>query len=301
MLTQLLQALSAPLLLEPAMGAKLVSVFGRKLLHGESFDGARLHTELGIASPGSRQSVARDAKIAVIPIVGIIAQRAQSLGTSTDEIGAMVDRAVADTDVIGILYDVDSPGGTVPGVPETAMRIREAAKVKASLALSNGLAASAGFWLAAAAGEVWQTKSGDGVGSIGVWTAHEDWSKFLEQEGVDITLISAGKYKTEGNPWEPLSPEAKAFLRGRVDEVYDWFTADVAQDRGDTPANVRAGYGEGRVLSGKAAVKAGLANKIGTFEEAVERLVAKAKPKRSGPKVAVLREQLALDAARLIG
>src|SRR5690606_31092181 len=113
-------------------------------------------------------------------------------------------------------------------------------------------AASASYWLAAAAGEVWVIPSGEGVGSIGVWTAHEDWTRYLEQEGITITEITAGTYKTESAPWKPLTPEAKAFLKARVDEIYAWFVADVATDRGSTPAEVRAGYGEGRVLTAKA-------------------------------------------------
>lgn len=300
MLTHFMQALSEPLLIEAGFGSRLVSVFGRKLLGGH-FTAADLHAELGIPMPEDRPQRERVGKIAVIPIVGVIANRTQSMGTSTQQISVQINRALADPDVIGILYDHDSPGGTVTGVPEAAARIRAAAQVKPSAAIANGLMASASYWLGAAVGKgnLWALGSGEGAGSIGVWTVSEDWTKFLENEGIKITEIKAGKFKTEGAPWAPLTEEAKAFLQARVDEVYKAFVADVAVDRSDTAANVRAGYGEARVLSAAPAKKANLIDRIGTFEEAVEWLAIKATPRKRGAKASLLKAELDLAAARL--
>jgi ClpP class serine protease len=64
-----------------------------------------------------------------------------------------------------------------------------------------------------------------------------------------VTLISAGTYKTEGNPFEPLSDEALAVKQALVDAAYGQFVKAVARGRGVTPAAVRGGYGEGRALS----------------------------------------------------
>lgn len=303
MLTRLLQVMSGPLLVEPGFGARMVSVLGRKLLGGERFSGLDLHAELGIPTEEDRPRQDRVGKIAVVPIIGVIDNRPQSMGTSTEEVARLARRAAADPETVGILYDVDSPGGTVTGVPETAQVIREIAKVKPSAAIANGLMASAGYWLGAAVGKgnVWQLGSGEGSGSIGVWTAHEDWSQWLEQEGVKITEISAGKFKTEGAPWNPLTEEAQTFLQARVDEVYKAFLASVAEDRGDTPANVRAGYGEARVLPGKLAKAANLVDHIGTLGDAAEWLARKATPRKRGAKASLLRAELEMQAARLTG
>ncbi len=300
MLTRILQAMNEPLLLDPTFGARLVSVLGRKLL-GAKVSGADLHVELGVPMPDDRPQREQVGKIAVIPIVGVIANRPQSMGTSTQQIAARINRALADPDIAGILYEHDSPGGTVTAIPETAARIRAAAQVKPSAAIANGLMASASYWLGAAVGKgnLWGLGSGEGAGSIGVWTTHQDWSKFLENEGITITEIKAGKYKTEGAPWAPLSDEAAAFLQDRVDAVYREFLASVAEDRGDTAANVRAGYGEGRVLTAAPAKKANLIDRIGTFEEALEWLSAKAAPRRRGAKASLLRADLDLAATRL--
>jgi signal peptide peptidase SppA len=146
--------------------------------------------------------------------------------------------------------------------------------VKKQVAYVGALAASAGYWLAAQADEIISTPSGT-AGSIGVYSAHQDMSKALEAEGIDVTLISAGKYKVEGSPFAPLSDEAKAFMQARVDEAYSQFLKDVARGRGVSVADVRNGYGEGRALSAKDAKAAGLIDTIATFDETLSGLTGR--------------------------
>src|SRR3990172_1504844 len=230
---QLIRALSAPLALEPTTLFRLASVFRRKL-QGVLLGGGEIHGEMGVPMPDERP-VREQSRVAIVPIYGVISQHPQSMGTSTDEIGAMFGAALASPNVDAILLDVDSPGGTITGVPELAAEIFAGRGVKPITAIANGLAASAGYWIAAAASKVVVTPSGE-AGSIGVYMLHEDWSKNLEQEGIKLTAISAGKFKTEGAPWEPLAEEAQAFYQAQVTEAYGWFIRDVAQFRGVTPA-----------------------------------------------------------------
>jgi hypothetical protein len=89
------------------------------------------------------------------------------------------------------------------------------------------------------------------VGSIGVYAAHVDASAAARRRGLKYTLISAGKFKVEGNPFEPLSDEARAAMQASVDEFYAMFTSDVAKNRDVSVKDVRNGYGEGRVLTAK--------------------------------------------------
>ena len=87
-----------------------------------------------------------------------------------------------------------------------------------------------------------------------------------EKAGVKVTMISAGKFKTEGNEFEPLSDEARAAIQKRVDGYYSSFTGAVAKGRGVTPSAVRGGFGEGRVVGANEAVSLGMADRIGTLE-----------------------------------
>lgn len=216
-------------------------------------------------------------KVAVIPLRGMITPRGSLLGAlfggggGLEGFRASLARATADESVTSILMRVDSPGGLVEGVPETAAAIREARGTKPIVAVADTMAASAAYWLAAQANEVVMTESGR-VGSVGVFSIHEDISGLLEKEGVDLTFIQAGKYKTEGNPYEALGEDAKAAMQERIDEVYGMFVADLAKGRGVTPDTVRSEFGEGRMLSPKAAQKAGMVDRVETFEAAVGRL-----------------------------
>lgn len=275
----LLRSLCAePLALERRTLDAFLSVLRR---HGEgaSFTGMEIHAETQVAAPRAGRQVSGDRTVEVIPIVGAIANRTHSMGAGADKIGAMIDAAAANPRVDAIVLDVDSPGGTVTGVPELAAKVFQARQAKPVVAVANGLMASAGYWISAAAGEVVVTPSGE-VGSIGVIALHQDVTEALADAGIKVTEFSAGKYKTEGAPWKPLDEEARSYFEGRVADAYDWFVRDVAAFRGDSQAAVRAGYGEGRVLGAKEAVAAKLADRIGTLDETIARMASGGTPRR---------------------
>ncbi len=218
--------------------------------------------------------------VAVIPIEGTITQKPMGglmgmlfSGATTTGVAAMFRAAQADPGVRSILLAIDSPGGQVEGVEELAAEILKARGQKPVVAIANSVAASAAFWIASAADEIVVTPSGQ-VGSIGILVVHEDISKMAEDKGVKVTMISAGKFKTEGNPFEPLGDEAKAFRQKRVDETFATFTAAVAKGRGVAPSTVRNGFGEGRVVGAKEALALGMVDKIATFEETLGRMAS---------------------------
>lgn len=213
--------------------------------------------------------------VAVIPVYGVISPRASLLtessgGTSAQAVGQMIDQATADPAIASIVLEFDSPGGSVTGMTELAAKIRNARANKRIVSHVNALAASAGYWLASQADEVVSTPSGL-VGSIGVYTEHQDVSRAMDAIGVTPTLISAGEYKVEGNPYEPLGDEARAAMQRTVDEVYGVFVGDVARGRGVSASLVRAEYGKGRVLSAKDALAAGMIDRIATLDETIAR------------------------------
>lgn len=216
--------------------------------------------------------------IAVLPMYGVVTQRGNMAddisgpGSMSTQLFAQALRsALADDAVDAILIDVDSPGGSVYGVQELADEIYQARGRKPVVAIANSLAASAAYWLGSAASELYVSPGGE-VGSIGVWSAHEDWSKALAEAGVTTTLISAGMYKTEGNPYQPLSADAQSFMQSRVDDYYGAFTKAVARNRGVPVTSVRDGMGQGRVLGAQAAKNAGMVDDIATFEDVIRRM-----------------------------
>lgn len=216
--------------------------------------------------------------VAVIPIRGVISHRTGLMsqisgGTSVEKLRSSFRQAVADSSIKAIVFDVDSPGGSVEGVPELADEILKSRSHKKTVAIANGMAASAAYWLASAAGEMVVTPSGQ-VGSIGIFVAHEDLSKMMDQAGVKVSLISAGKYKTEGNDYEPLSDEARAELQSKVDAFYEMFVKSVARGRGSSISGVLKGFGQGRMVLAADAVKQDMVDRVATMDETLARLGA---------------------------
>jgi signal peptide peptidase SppA len=216
--------------------------------------------------------------IAVLPLYGVITQRGNMIedvsgpgSVSTQRFASALRQALADESVSQILIDIDSPGGSVYGVAELADEIVAARAQKPIIAIANSLAASAAYWIGCSASEFYVTPGGE-VGSIGVWQAHFDYSQALAAEGVTPTLISAGTYKVEGNPYAPLSPEAQAFMQSRVDDYYLAFCKGVARGRGVPVAQVRNGMGQGRVLGADAAIEQGMINGVITLNEMLNKL-----------------------------
>ena len=226
--------------------------------------------------------------IAVIPLYGVVTQRGNMVddvsgpgSVSTQQFAAALRQALANETVSQILIDIDSPGGSVYGVSELADEIASARTQKPVVAIANSLAASAAYWSGCSASEFYVSPGGE-VGSIGVWQAHFDYSQAFATEGVKPTLISAGKYKVEGNPYAPLDEEAQAFMQSRVDDYYTTFTKAVARGRGVPISQVRDGMGQGRVLGADAAFAQNMVDGIATFDDVVKKMRRDAKtPARS--------------------
>ena len=230
-----------------------------------------------VARSGNQPQQQTGGAVAILPLLGTIIPRANLMsemsgGTSVQRFTNNLRQALRDPDVASIVIDVDSPGGQVGGVPELADEIYQSRGDKRIVAVANTLAASAAYWIGSAADELVVTPSGE-VGSVGVVAMHEDWSKFLEEKGVKVTFIHAGEHKVEGNAYEPLDDEAKAFFQSRVDDYYGMFVDAVARGRGVSPATVRRDFGQGRVYGGREAVQLGMADRIETLDAVVDRLL----------------------------
>jgi signal peptide peptidase SppA len=245
--------------------------------------------------------------IAVLPLYGVVTQRGNMIddisgpgSTSTQQFTSALRQVLADDTVGQILIDIDSPGGSVYGVAELASEIVKARAQKPVVAVANSLAASAAYWIGCSASEFYVTPGGE-VGSIGVWQAHFDYSKALEEEGVKPTLVSAGKFKVEGNPYVPLDPQAQAFMQSRVDDYYNAFIQAVAVGRGVSVDAVRNGMGEGRVLGADAALAQRMVDGIASFDDVLARMQAKvtdnavrSQPQKSHSRLKQARDALAL-------
>ena len=278
----------------------LAREYGNKLSAGDHRDETP-HADDGLAvqaaAPRATQRTASGA-IAVVPLYGSIMPRANMLemcggGTSVETFTKALRSAMADETVSQILVDIDSPGGSVYGVGELAAEIRAARAVKPVIGIANHVAASAAYWAGSACSELYVTPGGQ-VGSIGVIAAHEDMSKMLEAEGVNVTLITAGKFKAEGNPYGPLDEEALRSIQADIDSYYADFTNAVAKGRSVSVEAVRKDMGQGRMLRGDAALANSMVDGVATFDEVVKKMQRNAKSTGNRSALRAARNELSL-------
>jgi signal peptide peptidase SppA len=214
--------------------------------------------------------------VALVPIHGFLSARPSLSalffgGTAMSDLRATFATLARDPKVREVVLDIDSPGGSVYGVHETFLAIRELAAVKPVTAVVSALAASAGYWLAAAAPRIVCTPSGD-AGSIGVYGVHQDRTAYWQAKGVLHTVIAAGAHKTDGLELVALTDESRSRMQRICDAKYTQFIGDVAVGRRTTPDAVRAGYGEGGVLCAEDALTARLVDAIEPIEATHARL-----------------------------
>jgi signal peptide peptidase SppA len=236
-----------------------------------------------ITNKASNDVAKREGAIAVVPVYGVLAQRMNMMaefsgGTSYSLLKQQVMAALASDEVKAVVLDIDSPGGAVPGTVELSDFIRSVrGGAKPIIAQVNSLAASAAYWIATSADEIVVTPSGR-AGSIGVYTSHDDISAFLEQKGVKRTYIAAGKYKVEGNETSPLDEEARSYVQSLIDQSYDAFVSSVAEGRGVTRSKVLDGFGQGRIFGAQDLVDRGMADRVATLDETLQRFGAQTEP-----------------------
>lgn len=232
---------------------------------------------LQIKSDAKDQRVATTNKgVAVIPIVGSMSHRstgieAMSGMTSYTTLQKQFEAAFNDPNVGSILMDIDSHGGSVAGAFDFRDYLMSKKGTKPVYALARDAMYSAAYLIGSTADKVYVTQTAR-VGSIGVVAMHTDASGKMEKEGLKPTFISAGKFKTAGNPYEKLEGEKLKYLQDSVDESYDMFINAVADARGIDKKVIRDT--EARVYGGKKAVEIGLADGIRTYESVLAEMSA---------------------------
>lgn len=214
-----------------------------------------------------------------VPVRGVLMNKFPgqlgSYATGYEYIWEAVKRGLDDSNVKGIALVIDSPGGAVAGLFEAVDRIFGRRGEKPIHAFADTKAFSAAYAVASVADRITVARSG-GVGSIGVIITHAEMSKGLEQRGITVTHIRSKPRKAEGGPFEPLSEKAQARLQASVDHSHKEFVALVARNRGMDEAAVDAT--DALPFLAHEAVENGLADDIGSLDDALTAFVASLDP-----------------------
>lgn len=215
--------------------------------------------------------VIREGNTAIVSLSGPMMKNAGWLKfygfADTREVRAAVRSAVADDEVDQIMLRIDSPGGEVDGTAELAEDVRKAGKIKRVIAQSDGMIASAAYWVASQASAIYAGRM-DWIGSIGVRTLIYDFSAMFEEAGIRAVPIDTGPFKSAGAMGTPLTADQEAYFQGLVDDNFTEFRKAVQSGRGLADAQFEA-VGDGRVFSTPDAVQLGLIDRIQTMDETI--------------------------------
>jgi len=195
-------------------------------------------------------------------------------GTITDDrrLVEAIDRAAKSDSVRGMILSVDSPGGTVSGGEGLHAALARFRAAKPLVAVFGGTAASAGYMIAMPAERVF-AREGSVTGSIGVLLQSFDAQDAMRSLGLRAEAITSGPLKDQPSPFRPLTDEGRAALRAVVDDLHAQFVRMVAEGRRMPEERVRA-LADGRIMTGRQALAAGLVDAIGGEPEARAHLAA---------------------------
>ncbi len=275
-MSKLFSVIASPWAITPNMLSEIVGIYS---MHeqGHKINIADIESRMGGPLNNEQSSIEIKNNVAIISAHGVIAKRMNmftqiSGGVSSEILGAQIQMAIDDADIKAIVLDIDSPGGTVDGTFELADAIYSSRGKKPIVALADGLMASAAYAIGAAADSVYMTGDTTHVGSIGVVTAHTDYSKRESMLGVKTTEIYAGKYKRVASSHNPLSEEGKKSIQESVDYLYSIFVDRVAIFRGVSTDSVLSEMADGKLFIGQQAIDAGLVDGVISLDDLVGRL-----------------------------
>ena len=210
--------------------------------------------------------------IAVIKVDGPLSYRSSIESIWWDEdtydsIGRAFDKCIADDDIKGVVFDINSPGGEVNGCADLADKIFNArgSKPYGIVARTGGMMCSAAYWIGSSCEKVFTASNGT-LGSIGVLCAFRKLNEQIVTETVVVSDLSPDKAPT------PDTQEGLSLIKKELNDLAEVFIANVARNRGTTVEDVKMNFGKGGVFIGENAVAAKLADGVMSLDDLCEQM-----------------------------
>jgi protease-4 len=248
---------------------------------------------IGLAFIGtvlSGSSSAAGANVGLVELSGPIADEGEAgaLGASTRgarNIIEELEKARRDDTIKAVVLRVNSPGGSAAASQEIYQAVRRLKETKPVICSMGDVAASGGYYVAAACDEIYANGSTI-TGSIGVITQLVNIHELIKKYGVSAPAITSGKFKAAGNPFQPLAPAERELCRTMIMNVYQQFVNDVVTGRQGklTKAQVLK-LADGRVYTGQQAKANKLIDQLGGLHEAVKAAAQRGGIKDEVPKI----------------
>lgn len=212
-------------------------------------------------------------RIQVIRLSGMIMDKGDSsllskIGSS-DSAKKKLRKALKNKNVKAVLLRINSPGGAVAASQELADAVTELRKAGKPVVASMGdVAASGGYYVACAADKIFASP-GTMTGSIGVIMNLLNLQGIEQKIGIQPEVVKSGLFKDIGSPHRAMTPEEKVLLQNIILDSYDQFVAAVASGRKMDEQKVRK-LADGRIYTGRQALKSGLIDELGGYEDALK-------------------------------
>lgn len=244
-----------------------------------------------VFSPGQREGgrISGNQALGVVRIDGLILDSAQVV--------KWVRELKDEPKIKGVLIRVDSPGGLIAPSQEIKTAVQDLAQVKPVVVSMGQVAASGGYYVSCPATVIY-ANPGTITASIGVKMELTNIQDLLDFLGVSKEILVSGKFKDAGSPYRPMTDEERQYFNSIITDLHEQFVTDVAAARKMSVEEVAA-LADGRVMTGRQAVDAGLVDMLGGLDQAMERLrnlagVDKDAPIIEGPKehIPILRRLL---------
>lgn len=238
-------------------------------------------------------------KVAILEVNGVLGEgEAYTYEAETSRLKALVDKWFEDDSIKGMLIRINSPGGAVSATQDLHQAIERFRNGTADIAgrpvyVSMGdVAASGGYYIAMGADEVY-VNPGTLTGSVGVIFSLMGYEGLMDKVGVESRVIKSGQFKDIGSGARPMTPEERELLETMILDVFEQFYEHVhaaraddvrellADQRGVSPSEINddavhehlRAWCDGRIFSGRQAVDYGMADHIGTMDDALAALL----------------------------
>jgi protease-4 len=226
---------------------------------------------------GNHRDLVDDPYIATLDVNGII--------IDDSDRDAVLESMIDDENVKALIVRIDSPGGTFVGGETLYLGIRAVAAEKPVVAVIGNVGTSAAYMAAIATQRI-LVSSGSITGSIGVIMQSADVTGLLEKVGIEALVVKSNDLKAQPNPLESFTPEARLMVQGVILDLHEIFVSMVAERR-DMSLAQAFDLSDGRIMTGRQAVAAGLVDEIGGKKEARVWLVENAEIDKELPLINV--------------
>lgn len=196
-----------------------------------------------------------------------------------------------DSSIKAIILRIDSPGGAVAPSQEIYEEVRKAATKKPIVVSMGSVAASGGYYIASPATRI-IANPGTLTGSIGVIMEIPNIEGLMNKVGIKTEVIKSGRHKDIASVFRGRSKEEREILQAVLNDVHEQFITAVAEGRKMLPDDVRK-VADGRIFTGKQALKIGLVDELGNLEDAIK-VASRLAGVQGEPKIVTKKERFSL-------